>query len=144
MKIGRNQYLIVPWDMENKFEYDQMLELGHYHVLLGERTQCKYIWSVEREWLLIGYAIDAQHPQDDEGKMLTRLDEGCDKNLCNLADQTLYWGGRWVLFSLRGSSLSAITDCCGLKQLFHGCNVFGSQSRYVAMAMNVYRLTYSG
>ena len=43
MKIGRNQYLIVPWDMENKFEYDQMLELGHYHVLLGERTQCKYI-----------------------------------------------------------------------------------------------------
>lgn len=136
MKIGRNQYLIVPWDMENKFEYDQMLELGHYHVLLGERTQCKYIRSAEREWLLIGYAIDAQHPQDDEGKMLTRLDEGCDKNLCNLADQTLYWGGRWVLFSLRGSSLSAITDCCGLKQLFHGCNVFGSQSRYVAMAIN--------
>lgn len=136
MRIGRNQYLIASCGIENKFEYDQMLELGLYHVLLGERTQYQCLRSIEVEWLLIGYAIDVQHPQDNEEKMLIRLDESCDKDLTNLADMTFYWGGRWVLFSLRGNSLSAITDSCGLKQLFHGYNVFGSQSRYVAKVVN--------
>lgn len=136
MKIGRNQYLIVPWYMDNKFQYDTMLKYGFYHVLLGERCRTSITKSSGAEFLLLGYALDAEHPKDKEEDMLNRLATHLTMDADNLSDLTLYWGGRWVLFILRGDSVISMTDCTGMKQMFYGRNVYGSQSRYVAHALN--------
>lgn len=136
MKIGRNQYLIVPQGIEDKFQYNAKLEFGHNYVLLGEKCQTSIIKLANKEILLVGYAINGQNPQDTMDNMLKQLANKLDKDAKNLPDLTLYWGGRWVIFISIKNNLIAMTDCCGLKQLFYAENVFGSQSRYVAYATN--------
>ena len=137
MKIGKNQYLIVPRkSMGDKFQYDKMLKFGHYFVLLGDGCHTAVVRSSRMEILLVGYAIDAQNPQNKEEDMLNQLAIGLERNTENLSDLTLYWGGRWVLFIMHNENMIAMTDCCGLKQLLYASNVFGSQSRYVAYAVN--------
>lgn len=137
MKISRNQYLIVPQNVEIDLLYSKRLNFGSYHVLLGERSQYTMVSRNDKNILLIGYAIDVKMPERSEVDMLFFLSRNISIDGDNIADLTLYWGGRWVVFIQSENGMLAMTDCCGLKQLFYVNNVFGSQSRYVAYATGI-------
>lgn len=135
MKIGKNQYIIVPNGFEYDFEYKHTIALGSYLALLGDRCDYTYAEHNDYKCLLLGYAIDAEKPERDIDEMLAAMLGSLKADATNIADITLYWGGRWSVFLLRGNSLIAFNDACGLKQLFYSSNIFGSQSRYVAQAV---------
>lgn len=136
MKIEKNQYILIPCGIENKFQYSNVLKFCDYNVLLGEKCHATIMKNSRFNILLLGYAVDAQNPKDIENILLTRLIKYLAPDVSNISDLTLYWGGRWVLFVCYDNNLIAMTDCCGLKQLYYGSNVFASQSRYVAYATN--------
>ncbi len=137
MNIGQNQYIIVPPGYDNKFSFDNKVDFCGYDVLLGEKCRHVLCSCGETNLLLLGYAIDAEAPENSEQNMLQCLAKHLNEDGDNIADLTMYWGGRWAMFISHKGQFIVTTDCCGLKQIFYASNIFASQSRYVAKAMEL-------
>lgn len=137
MRIGKNQYIILNDSQATHFEYASRTSLGEKTVLLGDGCDYHYSKSGNSECLLLGYAIDTEDQEANESKLISRFLEEINDDASNVADVTLYWGGRWVLIVMIGHDLYVFQDACGLKQVFYADNVIASQSRYVAKALQL-------
>lgn len=136
MKIGKNQYIILSETQRTMFEAEGCIAFGEKCALLGESCLFSHFKNERGECLLLGYALDAEHKDADASMMLNHFLSEVKADGSNVADITLYWGGRWVLAFIIDGHFFVFQDTCGLKQAFYSNGVIASQSRYVAKAVD--------
>lgn len=137
MKIGKNQYLLCPQGSKIMPSYASKLNMSHYDLFLGEDCECTVVEYKGKELSLIGYAINADKPEQPQKTMCFELLSSINDDYSNIGDLTFFWGGRYVLVVSDGRSLVAMTDACGMKSAFYQDDILASQARYIAEYLGV-------
>lgn len=141
MIIGKNQYLFTDYSKETLVvDCDRTLQVGTHTFFLGSECRSTHVCKDGRHLVLLGYCVHTQVPE-------LNCEQMCDQLLCelnatcsNVAEATLYWGGRWVAFGYVENCWYIWSDACGLKQCFVRNAehlTAASQARYIAQLHNL-------
>lgn len=136
MLIGKNQFLFTKTTVsDTQVLCNRTVRVGEYTFFLGEDCLCTHVCTEDRQLVLLGYCLHSLGPALTCHQMCLQLLSGLDPACANAAEQTLYWGGRWVAFAYIGGRWNIWGDACGLKQCF--CRetetlTAATQARYIS------------
>lgn len=114
-----NQYIVYSHSEKNYLpECWEKKSFQNLTVIHHKKLNCSIYTREDRQVLLLGYILDPFNPDLSNDDIVKYLCESClDTN--KIIEKIQNYSGRFVIFYKNPNSFIALTDACGLRQLFY-------------------------
>lgn len=114
----RRQFVMGPCEVDGFAGWTKARVARRYYLYAHPDLAMTQVRSGGLKLTLLGFAVDAQHPQDDDRAILERLASNA-LAAHQVPPLTGSLGGRWLIVVDDGRATIAFSDATGLRQAFH-------------------------